>query len=199
MPAPRNPWIARHRIISLLDEAKPQSRLEKVKPAAEIANNSRVPSARDRKPDNGIAITSAIRYAVCTHETSVELAESPAWMSDKDAETIWMSRIDMNIPNTMMMNATTRFGSMVSETTGTPPAGLAVVALAMIVQPVKKAATSTLDGSSSANRDRCRHRHPRHPCWCRRWRRPTCRRGAGFRARRSSARGRAREDAARSW
>ncbi len=32
-----------------------------VKPAAEIANNSRVPSARDRNPDSGIAITSAIR------------------------------------------------------------------------------------------------------------------------------------------
>ena len=32
-----------------------------VKPAAEIANSSRVPKARDKKPDSGIAITSAIR------------------------------------------------------------------------------------------------------------------------------------------
>src|SRR5580704_12350676 len=56
-------------------------------------------------------------------------------MSDSDAETIWMSRIDMNIPNTMMMNATTRLGSIRSESTGAAPviAGLAVVALAMAV------------------------------------------------------------------
>src|SRR5690242_11608548 len=130
MPAPRNPWIARHRIISLLEDAKPQSRLETVKPAAEIANNSRVPSARDRKPDSGIAITSAIRYAVCTHDTSVELADRPAWMSDSEADTTWMSRIAMNMPNTMITNATTRFGSIRSETTGTSIA-LAVVAVAI--------------------------------------------------------------------
>ncbi len=86
-----------------------------VKPAAEIANSSRVPSARDRKPDSGIAITSAIRYEVCTHDISLELAESPAWISVSEAETIWMSRIDMNIPNTMMRNATSRRGAMRSD------------------------------------------------------------------------------------
>src|SRR5580704_4663261 len=101
MPAPRKPGIARHRIISSIEEVNPQARLDKVKPAAEIANNSRVPSARDRNPDSGIAITSAIRYAVWTHDTSLELADRPAWISDSDAETIWMSRIDMNMPNTM--------------------------------------------------------------------------------------------------
>src|ERR1700744_2011994 len=133
MPAPKNPWIARHTIICSIEEAKPHRKLAMVKPAAEIANSSRVPSARDRKPDSGIAITSAIRYAVCTHDTSVELADRPAWMSDSEAETIWMSRIDMNIPNTMMMKATTRRGSIRSESTGAAPiiAGLAVVALAM--------------------------------------------------------------------
>src|SRR5580700_11348362 len=135
MPAPRKPWITRHRIISSLEEANPHSRLAKVKPAAEIANRFRVPNARDRKPDSGIAITSA----VCTHDTSVELADRPAWMSDSDAETIWMSRIAMNIPNTMMMNATTRRGSTRSESIGALPiiAGLAVVASAMAVQFVR--------------------------------------------------------------
>ena len=39
---------------------------------------------------------------------SSDEAESPAWISDSDAETIWMSRIAMNIPNTMKMNAATR-------------------------------------------------------------------------------------------
>ena len=86
-----------------------------VKPEAEIANSSRVPNARDRNPDSGIAITSAIRYAVCTHDTSLELADRPAWISDSDAETIWMSRIDMNIPNTMMRNANSRRGAMRSD------------------------------------------------------------------------------------
>ncbi|MCP1782837.1 hypothetical protein ACVIU4_001967 [Bradyrhizobium barranii subsp. barranii] len=61
MPAPRKPCSARQRIISSIVVAKPHSRLDTVKPAAEIANNSRVPKARDKKPDSGIAMTSAIR------------------------------------------------------------------------------------------------------------------------------------------
>src|ERR1700722_11991720 len=124
MPAPKNPWIARHRIICSIDEVKPHSRLARVKPEAEIANSNRVPSARDRKPDSGIAITSAIRYAVCTHDTSVELADRPAWISVSDAETIWMSRIDMNIPNTMIRNATSRRGAMRSAGAATFMLGL---------------------------------------------------------------------------
>src|SRR3977135_3953382 len=115
MPAPRNPWIARHRIICSIEEANPHRKLAIVKPAAEIANNRRVPSARDRNPDSGIAITSAIRYEVWTHDTSLELADRPAWMSVSEAETTWMSRIDMNIPNTMMRNATSRRGAMRSD------------------------------------------------------------------------------------
>ena len=96
-------------------EASPQKKLAMVKPEAEIANSRRVPNARDRNPDSGIAITSAIRYEVCTHDTSLELAERPAWISASDAETTWMSRIDMNIPNTMMRNANSRRGGMRSD------------------------------------------------------------------------------------
>src|ERR1700674_5047473 len=136
MPAPRNPWIARQRIICSIDEANPHSKLAKVKPEAEIANSNRVPSARDRNPDNGIAITSAIRYAVWTHDTSLELADRPAWISVSDAETIWMSRIDMNIPNTMMRNAISRRGGMRSDTAAgsaaVVTAGGAVLASAMV-------------------------------------------------------------------
>src|SRR6202163_2614974 len=115
MPAPKNPWIARHRTICSIDEAKPHRKLAMGKPEAEIANNNRVPNARDRKPDSGIAITAAIRYEVWTHDTSLELADRPAWISVSDAETIWMSRIDMNIPNTMMRNANSRRGAMRSD------------------------------------------------------------------------------------
>src|SRR3984893_8921041 len=112
MPAPRNPWIARHRIICSIVEANPHRKLAMVKPEAEIANSNRVPNARDRDPDVGIAITSAIRYEVWTHDTSLELADRPAWISVSDAETTWMSRIDMNIPNTMMRNANSRRGAI---------------------------------------------------------------------------------------
>src|SRR5437763_9335958 len=115
MPPPKNPCTARHRIICSMVEAKPHKKLATVKPAAEIENNSRVPSARDMNPDKGIAITSAIRYEVCTHDTSLELADSPAWISDSDADTTWMSRIAMNIPNTMMRNANSRRGAMRSD------------------------------------------------------------------------------------
>src|ERR1700726_90559 len=134
MPAAKNPWIACHRIICSIDEVKPHNRLATVNPLAEIANSNRVPSARDRKPDNGIAITSAIRYAVWTHDTSLELADRPAWISVSDAETIWMSRIDMNIPNTMMRNANSRRGAMRSDGTAAAfiIAGGAAVASAMI-------------------------------------------------------------------
>ena len=115
-------------------EAKPQRKLAMVNPEAEIANSNLVPSARDRNPDSGIAITSAIRYEVWTHDTSVALADKPAWISLSDAETTWMSRIDMNIPNTMMRNANSRRGGM--RSTGAAAAviivGAAVVALAMI-------------------------------------------------------------------
>src|SRR5260370_12709438 len=133
MPAPRKPWIARQTIICSTDEAKPQKKLAMVKPEADIANRKRVPNARDRKPDRGIAITSAIRYEVWTHDTSVELADRPAWISLSDAETTWMSRIDMNIPNTMMRNAISRRGGMRSDGTAafSMPGG-AVVASAII-------------------------------------------------------------------
>src|ERR1700674_2422180 len=134
MPAPKNPWIARHRTICSIEEANPHRKLAMVKPEAEIANNSRVPNARDRKPDSGIAITSAIRYEVWTQDTSLELADRPAWISVSDAETIWMSRIDMNMPNTMIRNANSRRGAMRSD--GAPAAfiieGGAVVASAII-------------------------------------------------------------------
>ena len=112
-------------------EAKPQNRLATVKPEAEIANSRRVPNARDRNPERGMAITSAIRYEVCTHETSLELAERPAWICCSDAETIWMSRTDMNIPNTMMRNANSRRGGMRSSAAAFIE-GEAVVASAMI-------------------------------------------------------------------
>src|SRR3954470_12221473 len=133
MPAPKNPWTARQRIICSIDEANPHRKLARVKPKAEIANSNRVPSARDRNPDRGIAITSAIKYEVWTHDTSVELADKPAWISVSDAETTWMSRIDMNIPNTMMRNANSRRGAMRSEAAAALiMAGGAAAASAMI-------------------------------------------------------------------
>src|ERR1700674_5445294 len=132
MPAPKNPWIARHRTICSIEEANPHRKLAMVKPEAEIANNNRVPNARDRKPDSGIAITSAIRYEVWTQDTSLELADRPAWISVSDAETIWMSAIDMNKTNTMIRNADSRRGAIRSETApALIMAGGAVVASAI--------------------------------------------------------------------
>src|ERR1051325_5309629 len=133
MPPPRNPCTARHRIICSMVEAKPHRKLAMVKPAAEIATSIRVPSARVMKPDKGIAITSAIRYEVCTHDTSLELADRPAWISDSDAETTWISRIAMNMPNTMIKNATSRRGTIFSDAGSAAPIidGVAVVAFAM--------------------------------------------------------------------
>ena len=61
MPPPTKPCSARQTIISLIEEVMPHIRLAKVKPAAEAAKRTRVPSARGRKPENGMAMTSATR------------------------------------------------------------------------------------------------------------------------------------------
>src|SRR5258708_2959776 len=177
MPAPKNPWIARQTIICSIDEANPHRKLAMVNPAAEIANNIRVPSARDRNPDSGIAITSRIRYGVWTHDTSLELADRPAWISESDAETTWMSRIDMNMPKTMIRNAISRRGGMRSEATAGGAAimaGGAVVALAMISDAHNRAHRPRAwkfiaGGSSSASPDRLPCRPPPRPS---RWRCP---------------------------
>src|ERR1700730_2528940 len=171
MPAPKNPWIARHRIICSIEEANPHRKLAMVKPEAEIANNSRVPNARDRNPDSGIAITSAIRYEVWTQDTSLELADRPAWMSVSEAETIWMSRIDMNMPNTMIRNANSRRGGMRSAAAAAAAlimAGGTVVASAIGCSGQDGRGSRaggpmpeiTADGSWSARRDRPRCRRP---------------------------------------
>src|SRR6478735_8390810 len=55
-----------------------------------------------------MAMTSAIRYEVCTHGISSDEADRPAWISAREAETIWMSRIAMNMPKTMQKNAKVR-------------------------------------------------------------------------------------------
>src|SRR5262249_35687513 len=112
MPPPMKPWTARQTIISLIDALSPHIRLANVNPAADTANSMRVPSARDRKPDNGIATTSATRYAVCTHGISSLEAARPAWISASDADTIWVSRRAMNMPKHMAMKAIIRRGSM---------------------------------------------------------------------------------------
>src|ERR1700682_3076395 len=208
MTAPRNPWIARQRIICSIDEANPHSKRAKLKPEAEIANSNRVPSARDRNPDNGIAITSAIRYEVWTHDTSLELADRPAWISESDAETTWISRIDMNIPNTMMRNANSRRGAMRSD--GTAVAFIIVggaVASAMICSGQNLLAIGRADrclkiiavGPWPARRGQLRCRHPWRRCGCRRWRKPTCLRATGSAWRRPSARESGPGAAARSW
>src|SRR5581483_2198866 len=90
MPRPIKPWMARHTIISFIEEVNPHIRLAKVKPAAAVANMMRVPSARDRKPDSGMATTSATRYDVCTQVISSLDAANPAWISVSDADTTWM-------------------------------------------------------------------------------------------------------------
>ena len=83
-------------------QAMAQATLIAVKPVAESTNSTRVESSRARKPESGITITSAIRYEVWTQLISSALADSPAWISESELETIWMSRIAMNMPPTMI-------------------------------------------------------------------------------------------------
>ena len=61
MPPPMKPCAARQTIISEIDEEVAHITLISVKPPAEIANIQRVERTRDRVPDSGIEMTSAIR------------------------------------------------------------------------------------------------------------------------------------------
>src|SRR3954468_9509179 len=68
--APSAPCRLRNRIIELLPHARPHNMLALVKPSAENANTQRVKNTRVSQPDIGITTISAIRYDVCTHESS---------------------------------------------------------------------------------------------------------------------------------
>ena len=57
-------------------------------------------------------------------------AESPAWICESEAETIWMSRIAMNMPNTMKMKATSLRLSKCSTTAGATAIGRGEIAAA---------------------------------------------------------------------
>jgi hypothetical protein len=59
--APSSPCSARKTIMLSMFQARPQSRLATVKPAAEPANSQRVENTRVSQPDSGITTISAIR------------------------------------------------------------------------------------------------------------------------------------------
>src|SRR5690242_12784215 len=98
---PRKPCSARKMIIELMSQASAHKADVSVKPAAAMAKKTRVDMRRERMPVSGIITTSAIRYEVCTQLISSELAARPAWISAMELETIWISRIAMNMPKTM--------------------------------------------------------------------------------------------------
>ena len=58
---PRKPCSARNTIMVLMSQAQPHIRLVAVKPTAETQNSQRVDMTRDRKPDSGMTMISAIR------------------------------------------------------------------------------------------------------------------------------------------
>ena len=59
--APSRPCSARNTIMLWMFQARPQSRLVAVKPAAEATNSQRVENTRVNQPLSGITMISAIR------------------------------------------------------------------------------------------------------------------------------------------
>ena len=59
--APSRPWAARKAIMLSMFQARPQSRLASVKPAADAVNSQRVENTRVSQPDSGIITISAMR------------------------------------------------------------------------------------------------------------------------------------------
>src|SRR5579883_2885170 len=107
MAPPKKPCSARKTIIDGRFQAKAQAMLISVKVAADSAKSTRVERMRASRPESGIITTSATRYEVCTQLISSALAERPAWIWARLLETIWMSRIAMNMPSTMAIKVTT--------------------------------------------------------------------------------------------
>src|SRR3954447_7451321 len=116
-----------------------------------------------------------------------------------------MSRMDMNIPNTMMRNANSRRGGMRSEAAAAAvivPGG-AVVTSAMICTAQALAYRQLREfiaGESLVRRrDRLRCRRRARPDGYQPWHIPTCPRAAGFDSPPPLAPGHEPEAAARSW
>jgi hypothetical protein len=59
--APSRPCSARKAIMLSMFQAKPQSMLARVKPAAEMVKSHRVENTRVSQPDSGITMISATR------------------------------------------------------------------------------------------------------------------------------------------
>ena len=79
-----------------------------VKPTADATNSQRVENTFESQPDIGMTRISAIRYEVCTHESSSWLADNPPPISFSDDATIWMSSVAMKKPRHISANASTR-------------------------------------------------------------------------------------------
>ena len=151
-----------------------------VKPEAEIANSSRVPSARDRKPDSGIAITSAIRYdglhprhlGRTRRQAGLDLGErrrDDLDVQDRHEHPEHHDQKREQPPRRDALGRPRRRSSSV----------VAVVASAMSARSCLRRSGARprriiADGSSSAHRDRHRCRHRRRRRGYRRWHRPTC-------------------------
>src|ERR1700761_6101142 len=103
--APSAPCRPRNRIIELMSHARPHSMLVIVKPREENANSQRVEKTRVSQPDIGITMISAIRYEVCTHESSSWLAARPPPISRSEDATIWISSVAMKKPRHISANA----------------------------------------------------------------------------------------------
>ncbi len=61
MEAPSKPWSARNTIMLSMFQARPQSMLVTVKPAAEAVKSQRVEKTRVSQPESGIITISAMR------------------------------------------------------------------------------------------------------------------------------------------
>jgi hypothetical protein len=72
--------------------------------------------------------------------TSSAEAARPAWISESDAETTWMSRNAMNMPKHMATKATTRAGSTrsLAAAAAAPPASAAVAAVMVAAFAIRR-------------------------------------------------------------
>ena len=125
---PAKPWSTRQATRAPKPEAPAQPAEASVNTPTAATNSQRIVMTRVRKPVSGIAITSAMRYAVWIQLIWSGRIASADWIAGSEVATTWMSRIAMNMPTHIMAKPAQTAGARRSA--GTIPSAAVIGATA---------------------------------------------------------------------
>ena len=209
MPAPRNPWIARHRIICSIDRGEPAQEARdgeagggnrKQHPRAERARQETGQRNRDHFRDQIRGLDPGYLGRAC-RQAGLDFAERRRDHLDVQDRHEHAEHHDEKRKQPARRDAFgRRRGGGHHRRRGGGGVGHDLLRSERADESGARPDGKTIAGGSwPARRGRLRCRHRLRPRGYRRWRRPTCRRAAGSAWRHPSARAREPAAAARSW